>query len=143
MDRKFLIAWPVLFVAWMAGSFVVHGMFLGADYTALQGTLFRTPEDSQQYFPIMLLAHVLLAGAFTWIYARGQEPARPWLGQGVRFGVAVALLTVIPTYMIYFAVQPTPAMMAVKQSIFDGVLVVLLGIVVAWWYRTKASAAAQ
>ncbi|MEP7068887.1 MAG: hypothetical protein ABI789_06590 [Usitatibacter sp.] len=139
MDRTFLTAWPVLFVAWMAGSFFVHGVLLGADYTALQGALFRTPEDSQQYFPIMLLAHVLLAAAFTWIYARGHERSKPWLGQGLRFGVAMALMTVIPTYMIYFAVQPTPAMLAVKQSIFDGALLVLLGVIVAWWYRRKAA----
>ena len=32
-----------------------------------------------------------MAGAFTWIYARGVEN-KPWLGQGLRFGVAVAFL---------------------------------------------------
>jgi len=110
-------------------------MLLGADYAALQGRLFRTPQDSQQYFPLMLLAHVLLAGAFVWIYARGREAGKPWAGQGMRFGVAVALLTVAPTYMIYFVVQPTPAALAVKQALFDGVLILLLGLIVAWWYR--------
>jgi len=48
MGRKFLIGCLVVFVAWMAGSFVVHGALLGADYTALQGKLFRTPEDSHK-----------------------------------------------------------------------------------------------
>lgn len=137
MNRKYLIGWLLLFVAWMAGSFVVHGALLGADYTALQGKLFRTPQDSQQYIPLMLLAHVLLAGAFVWIYARGREQGKPWLGQGVRYGIAVALLTVVPTYMIYFVVQPTPAALAVKQVLFDGALVVLLSIIVAWWYRSE------
>jgi hypothetical protein len=139
MDKKFLIGWLLLFVAWMAGSFVVHGALLNADYTALQGKLFRTPQDSQQYFPLMLLAHVLLSGAFVWIYVRGREAGKPWLGQGLRFGVAVALLTVVPTYMIYFIVQPTPAVLAVKQTLFDGVLLLVLGLVVAWWYREKAA----
>ena len=72
MDRKCLLGWLVVFVAWMAGSFVVHGALLGADYTALQGKLFRTPEDSHQYIPLMLLAHVLLAD-----FERGQEIAEP------------------------------------------------------------------
>ena len=62
-----------------------------------------------------------------------------WTGQGMRFGVAVALLTVVPTYMIYFAVQPTPASLAVKQAIFDGVLLLVLGQLVAWWYREGAA----
>jgi len=139
MDGKFLLGWLVVFVAWMAGSFVVHGALLGADYTALQGKLFRTPEDSHQYIPLMLLAHVLLAASFVWIYTRGREPGKPWMGQGVRFGIAVALLTVVPTYMIYFVVQPTPAELALKQGLFDGVLLILLGIIVAWWFRERAA----
>ena len=138
MDKKFLLGWLLLFVVWMAGSFVVHGALLGADYAALQGKLFRTEQDSQQYFPLMLLAHVLLAGAFTWIYARGREAGKPWPGQGVRFGIAIALLTVVPTYTIYFVVQPTPGALAIKQMVFDGLLIIVLGSVVAWWYRDKA-----
>jgi hypothetical protein len=139
MDKKFFLGWLLLFVVWMAGSFVVHGALLGADYAALQGKLFRTEQDSQQYFPLMLLAHVFLAGAFAWIYARGAEADKPWLGQGIRFGIAVALLTVVPTYTIYFVVQPTPGALAVKQVVFDGVLIIVLGVVVAWWYRHKAA----
>lgn len=53
----------------------------------------------------------------------------------MRFGVAVAFLTVIPTYLIYFVVQPTPSALVVKQMIFDGILMLVLGVVVAWWYR--------
>jgi hypothetical protein len=63
----------------------------------------------------MIAAHVVLAGAFTWIYLRGHE-ARPWLSQGLRYGLAVALLTVIPSYTIYYVVQPMPGATVVKQS---------------------------
>lgn len=133
MNRKFLIAWIVIFVAWFLGSFVVHGVLLNADYMRL-GTLFRTPADSQRYFPLMILAHVMLSGAFAWIYARGVEP-KPWLGQGVRFGIAVAFLTTIPTYLIYFVVQPMPAETVVKQIVFDSVLMVILGVIAGWLYR--------
>jgi hypothetical protein len=133
MNRKFVIAWIVLFVAWFLGSFVVHGVLLHADYLRL-GMLFRAPADSQRYFPLMILAHVMLAGAFAWIYARGVEP-KPWLGQGVRFGIAVAFLTTIPTYLIYFVVQPMPVETVVKQIVFDGVLMVILGVLAGWLYR--------
>jgi hypothetical protein len=133
MNRKFIIAWIVILVAWFLGSFLVHGVLLGADYKAL-GALFRTDADAQQYFPVMILAHVFLAGAFTWIYARGVE-AKPWLGQGVRFGVAVAFLTTIPTYLIYYVVQPMPAAVVAKQIVFDGLLMVILGVIAGWLYR--------
>jgi hypothetical protein len=133
MNKKFLIAWVVLFIAWFIGSFVVHGVLLSADYMQLT-SLFRTEADAQKYFPLMILAHVILAGAFVWIYARGVE-AKPWMAQGVRFGIAVALLTIVPSYLIYFVVQPMPASVVIKQIVFDGILLVILGMIVAWLYR--------
>jgi hypothetical protein len=137
MNKKFVIAWIVLLIAWFVGSFVVHGVLLRPDYLQLTN-LFRVEGDQQKYFPLMFLAHVMLSGAFVWIYARGVE-AKPWLAQGVRFGVAVALLTIVPTYMIYFVVQPMPGEVVIKQIVFDGILMVILGTIVAWLYRDRAA----
>ncbi len=133
MNKTFLLAWAVVFVAWMAGSFVVHGALLYDDYAQLPN-LMRSEAETQKYFPLMILAHVIMAGAFVWIYARGTE-AKPWAAQGLRFGLAIALLGVVPTYTIYFVVQPTPGMLAVKQILLDGVLVLLLGLITAFLYR--------
>ena len=133
MNKRFLTAWIVVFIAWMAGSFVVHGTLLHDDYMMLPN-LFRPEAEAQQYFPLMLLAHVILAGSFVWIYSRGIEDT-PWTGQGLRFGLAVALLTIVPTYIIYHVVQPIPGNLAVKQIIFDGVLLLGLGLLVAFLYR--------
>jgi hypothetical protein len=87
----------------------------------------------------MLLAHVLMAGAFAWIYARGRE-AKPWLAQGLRYGIAVALLTSVAWYLIYYAVMPLPAALVIKQIGFETVLLLLLGCVVAFIYRDKTLA---
>ena len=139
MNKKLIIAWIVLFVAWMVGSFVVHGVLLRSDYMQLTN-LFRPESDQQKYLPLMLLAHVMLSGAFVWIYARGVE-AKPWMAQGVRFGVAVALLAIVPVYIIYFVVQPMPGDVVLKQIIFDGILMVILGTIVAWLYRDRGAPA--
>ena len=133
MNKRFLTDWLLVFVAWMAGSFVVHGILLSGDYLTVPN-LFRPEAEAAEYFPLMLLAHVILAGAFVWIYARGVEDA-PWVGQGIRFGLAVALLTVVPTYIIYHVVQPMPGRIALKQIAFDGVLLLALGLLVAFIYR--------
>ena len=135
MNRRFLIAWLVVFVAWMAGSFVVHHTLLHADYMAVQN-LFRTPAQAQQYFHFMIAAHVLMAGAFVWIYSRGVE-GKPWVLQGLRYGIAVACLAVIPWYMIYHVVQPMPGATVVKQIVFDSIVVVLLGLIAAFIYRSR------
>jgi len=136
MNKRFLIAWLVLFIAWFLGSFVVHGVLLHNDYSALPN-LFRKEADAQNFFPLMLLAHVFLSGAFVWIYARGVE-ARPWLGQGLRYGVAVVFLTTVPLYLIYYVVQPMPGATVAKQIVFDGILVLVLGAIVAFMYRRPA-----
>ena len=131
MNKKFLVAWLVLFVLYMAGGIVVHGILLNADYLA---TGLCAEAEAQSMMHLMILAHVLMAGAFTWIYARGVEN-KPWLGQGLRFGLAVALLAVIPIYIIYYVVQPTPGALAVKQIVFDTIMTLILGAVVAFLYR--------
>jgi hypothetical protein len=136
MNKKYMIVWALIFVAWFLGSFLIHGVLLHSDYAQLPN-LFRTDADAQKYFPLMILAHVILSGAFVWIYARGAE-AKPWVAQGVRFGIAVALLTAVPTYMIYFVVQPMPGDMVIKQIVYDGALMIILSVIVAWVYRGAA-----
>ena len=129
MNKKFLLSVVVIFVLSMALGFLVHGVLLNPAYTQLQG-LFRTPQDAQAYFPFMLLAHVFIAFGFVWIYQRGKED-KPFLAQGIRFGMAVAVLMTIPMYLIYYAVQPMPAPLVFKQIVFDTLGMLLMGIAVA------------
>jgi hypothetical protein len=133
MGMKFWISVIAMFVVSMAVGFVVHAMFLGPEYARL-GTLFRPASDAQNYFWAMLLAHVFIAIAFTWIYLRGRE-SRPFLGQGIRYGIAVALLTAVPVYLIYYAVQPMPGALVVKQIAADTIGYVIMGVVLAWINR--------
>ncbi len=140
MNRKLWLAWLVVFIAWMVGSFIVHGTLLHGDYAQLPN-LFRGEADAQPHFPLMILAHVMLAGAFVWIYSRGVEAA-PWLGQGLRYGLAVAFLTVIPTYVIYYVVQPMPSTMVVKQIVYDTILLLALGALAAFLIRGPAGRSA-
>jgi len=126
-----------MFVLYFAFGFIVHGVLLHDDYVA---TGIMRPEDQQQgMMGLMVLAHVMLAGAFTWIYARGVEN-KPWLGQGLRFGLAVAFLAVIPLYLIYYVVQPLPSSLVCKQIVFDTVCTLILGAVVAFLYRGQGRA---
>ncbi|HEY3076148.1 MAG TPA: hypothetical protein VGJ74_13325 [Burkholderiales bacterium] len=133
MNKRFALAWLVVFIAWFVGSFVVHGVLLHNDYAALPN-LFRKEAESQNFFPLMILAHIIMSGAFVWIYARGVE-AKPELGQGVRYGIAVICLMTLPIYLIYYVVQPMPGATVAKQIVFDGILVLILGILVAFMYR--------
>lgn len=134
MDRKFWISGIACTIAAFAFGFVVHGMLLGGDYAQLPN-LFRPEAEAQGYFHFMVIAHIFIGFSFAWIYRQGISPGKPWFIQGIRFGVAVASLVTIPTYLIYYAVQPMPGMMAAKQIVFDGIAVVLTGLVAGFFNR--------
>jgi hypothetical protein len=131
--KRTLIAIAVTFVATMIVGGVVHGGLLAGDYAALPD-LMRTPEDAERHFLWMLLGHVVMSVAFVLVYQRGRDQ-RPWLGQGIRFGLLIALASSVPLYLIYHAVMPFPIALVFKQVLFDTLSLILVGIVIAWLHR--------
>ncbi|MCH7637016.1 MAG: hypothetical protein IIA12_05025, partial [Proteobacteria bacterium] len=123
----------------MVGGMLVHGVWLGETYEAMTNMM-RPMDEQEGLMHFMLIAHALMAAAFVWIYQRGQED-KPWMAQGLRFGVAIALLAPIPTFMIYYTVQQTPGMLAVQQSIGDSIVVVVLGVLVAFLNKAPEAVA--
>jgi hypothetical protein len=130
MNKNFAISVIAVFVATCVLDFVVHGLILAPDYARLTPNVYRTPEDSHQYFALMFLANFLFALGFTWIYRHGRQN-KPWLAQGARFGAAVAVMATIPTYLIYFVVQPIPSSVVVTQVVCAAIVMPILGILAA------------
>ena len=132
MTKKCIISAVVMFVMAWALSFVVHEVLLKADYAAAAGM--RPPAEVMARVHFIVLAHAFFGAAFAWIYFQGKED-KPWLMQGIRFGIAVACLAVIPIYLIYHVVTPIEFGLAIKQIVYDTIRVVLMGIVLAWINR--------
>jgi hypothetical protein len=139
MNKQFLVSVVVLFIASMLLDFCVHGVLLKNDY-ALQSQLMRKEADAQRHFPAMLLAHVFLAVGVTAIYRRGREAGKDWLGQGLRFGLWFAVASCVPTFLIYYAVQPCGLIATAKQIVFGGIATVLLGMIAAALNKQTAAA---
>jgi hypothetical protein len=133
---KFWISAIVMFVMALALSFFVHSVLLYDDYMRMQSWM-RPQAQVQSLIPYMVVAQAIFGIAFAWVYVQGRQN-RPWLAQGLRYGLAMAALTVIPTYLIYHVVTPVPLGVAIKQIVFDTVRVLLMGIVVAWINRAPA-----
>ena len=119
-----------MFVVIMAGGFLIHGTLLHADYAA-QPQLMRSEADAQTRFHWMFVANLLMGFAFTWIYRKGRESGKPWLGQGLRFGMALAAAFAVPMYLIYYVVQPWPESIVIKQIGFETIMALVTGIVLA------------
>ena len=133
MNKRFVISAAVVIVILIATGYLVHGILLARDYARLPN-LYRSQEEQTKYLPVILAAQVIAGVALVWLYRRAKN-SRPTILDGVQFGLAVAALMVVPKFLIYYAIQPLPGGLVVKQIVFDTIIVTLLGIVVAYLNR--------
>ena len=136
MDIRFFVSGLVMAVASLMLGFLVHAMLLHTDYMLLRD-VYRSDEEGMNFFHWMLLAHLMIGFALTWIYRQGIQTGSSTLSQGIRFGIAIACLMTIPGYLIYLAVLKIPSELAMKQVTFDVPAVIFLGILVAFLNKKK------
>jgi hypothetical protein len=130
MPARFWLSGFVMAIVSLLLGFLVHGVVLMSDYTKLS-QIYRAAGEAQTFFGYMLLAHLLIGFGMTWIYRQGVTPGRGVVGQGLRFGLGVAVMMTIPMYLVYYAVQPLPGALVVKQIVLDTVTTVVMGVIVA------------
>jgi len=130
MNKQFIVSVIVLFVWTMLLGFIIHGMILGPEYAALPG-VFRPEAEAQNYFGYVIAGHVSMAIGLTWVYRMGCQ-GKPWVQQGLKFGIAVVLLMTTSIYLIYYAVQQMPAELVTKQVMLDTPAVILTGLITAF-----------
>jgi hypothetical protein len=117
------------FAVLAGGRYLIHSVWLAQDY--LNNTNLWRPQDQMlKVLWVIYLANFLFALGATLVYARGVE-SKPWLGQGLRFGVLLALVTGIPQSLIEYTVYSIPSELTIKWIIGEGGLAVLLGVVIA------------
>lgn len=133
-DKRFWMSFGAVLVVSMALGFVVHGLILAADYEALPNVM-RSAAEQEARFGFMFGAHLFLAFGFSWLYRGGRDADKPWLGQGLRFGVALALAVSVPIYLIYHTVAQFPLDLAIKQCVLESLSTIILGVTLAFINR--------
>jgi hypothetical protein len=131
MDKRSWICGVVVAFAALVLGFLVHGVVLRADYLAL-ASLYRTQADANAQAGWIVVAYLCMGLAMTWLYL--QLPARSLgkLAHGLRFGLAIALVSFVPWHLLAFVGQPLPGALAVRQVLFDTAAMLLLGLLLAW-----------
>jgi hypothetical protein len=133
INSRFFAAWLAAFVLWFSGTYIVNAMLI--DYSAISQT-FRRWDDELSLFPVLIAADLLLTGSLVWFYARLVQP-KLWLSQGLVYGLRVHLFVVVPMYTRNFVAQPETPKMLVQQIVFLGIVLMLIGAVVAFIYRAQ------
>lgn len=129
--RRFVAACGIVFLMSQVLAVLVHGVILNADYTPFRGTLLRSMENGPGWPSLFLpVAHLSFAIAFVSLYAQMTKPG-PWLSQGLRFGVMAWLMAQVPLWLLWYAEQPWPGSLVVKQLALELMSALALGVVVA------------
>lgn len=126
---KFLLRTIVIAIAMFSLGFVGHQLLLGRDYVVIE-PIMRDKAAMQAHMPFAFISSLVFSAALVWIYSQGRS-AKPWLGQGVRFGLAVWAIAFVPLYLTHYVIEPWPGMFVTKILMWEIVDCVVLGIIAA------------
>jgi len=137
MTKKRIILAALAGFVWLAaGRYLIHNVWLGSEYMN-NPLLWRSQSAMLHRLWVIHLANFILAAAAVLIYVRGIE-TKPWPGQGLRFGILLALATAVPQSLVEYFVYPISYRLALDWIIGEGALIVLLGLLVAAICRPSA-----
>ncbi len=135
MKPKFIVSVLAVYVVNMLLSFLEHGVLLTPDYLAIPNVM-RNEQDGAAHMGFLLFGQFLMSLSFVWIYQRGQE-SKAWLGQGLRFGIACALISTVSHHFIYHAVAQFPLDLMIKQVLYDFPVMIAMGLTCAFINRQQ------
>ena len=116
----------------------IHGFVLAADYEPYEGTLLRDFAAGPGWQALLLpVAHLCFVSGLVWIYERlsldGSRTAR-----GLKLGLIGWVVGQAPLFMIWFAQQPWPDRLIVKQLGLELLSSLAIGLTIAFVSRLPA-----
>ena len=137
--KKTLGAIVAGFAVEFTGLFLIHGVWLKQDYLDT-ANLWRGQEAMMHRMWIMLVADLILVIGAVLIYVRGVEH-KPWMGQGIRFGILLALISPVSGSLAGYVMVPVNYLLVLKWICGEGLLCVVLGLVIAGICQPKTASA--
>jgi len=132
--KRYWLTVVAVFIAMNVFGAIIHGTLLFDDYRALPNDLVRPTAEANARMHFMFLGMLSSSLAMVWIYAQ-LVTEKPWLRQGIRFGIAVWMLKTVPMFLIYYFTSPYPPDLVIKQIVFEFIAVTILGVIAAAIYR--------
>lgn len=132
--KRWLFATLAGFVVYAVLQMVLHGMLLG-DLYKQTASVWRPEAQMHSLMWLLWLSYLIAAAMLAFIYAKGYEPGKSSLGQGVRFGVyAGILIATLMSLGSYFSL-PVPGVLALYWFIGWLIITVAVGAAIGVIYR--------
>jgi hypothetical protein len=136
--RRFAAVCAAAFLVAQILAIAIHGFILSADYAPFYGNLLRPMPESFEWRMLLLpLSHLSFIIAFVWIVNR-VAPERPSMADGLKFGAIAWMIGQAPLWLLWYAEQPWPGALVVKQLLLELASALILGVVVTAMVRRAA-----
>ncbi len=135
--KRLLVSFVATYIVYNILGFLIHSVWLADTYASL-AAVWRPEAEMTSKMWVFFVTRAFFCFFFCYIFARGYE--NKGLGEGLRFGVIIALFYTLPVAYDSYVIYPIPYSL-VLQWLFSGLVVsIILGIVVAMVYKPRAAA---
>jgi len=131
---KLAVAAVGAFVVIFVTEFVIHHVWLGEFYKA-HAQWWRPEAEMNSLIHLMFLAQAIFAVLLSIVYAKGYEADKGGVGQGIRFGLLMGLLWMVPYSLMNFVIYPYPASLIMNWFVGGMIEFFLAGAVIGLLYR--------
>jgi hypothetical protein len=132
--KRVAITGLVVFIVFFILEMLVHGVWLQDLYHQTSG-IWRPEADMNKMMWLMFIGQAIFAFAFTLIYACGFDPKKARLGQGLRYGLLMALLIAPNLSLCWYVILPIPQILATYWFAASAGEMLVLGLIAGLVYR--------
>ncbi len=133
--KRWLLASLAVVVVLFVLEMIIHGVLLAGLYQKT-AQVWRPQSEMAGLMWLMWLGYVIFAPVFAFIYTKGYETGKGGFGQGLRFGVIMALLLSPMQTLGWYSVLPIPVILAIYWFLAGMVIITASGIAVGLIYRS-------
>lgn len=134
MPRKYWMSVIVVFVVGLVLNFLMYGVAMAGALRA--DRLAEVPAVAEV---LAIVAEAVFVLGFVWLWSHGMEAGKAALGQGLRYGLAVALVTFVPGALLVGAIVPEIGQgVLVWAAVVGSTKMVIMGAVVSQIMRPTA-----
>lgn len=138
MDVKKLgLAILATYVFLLVTNYLIHAVWLMPVYLESLSS-WRPLEDIVRKTWILWIGQLVFTAAFAYVYTRGLE-AKHWVGQGLRYGILMVLLVVIPATLNNYVAYRVRYPLALEWMAAGAAQMIVMGLIVAGIYRKPSS----
>jgi hypothetical protein len=111
-------------------AIAVHGFILAGDYGPFYGTLLRDQQEASWRMLLLPLSHLAFISALVWVFMRARLEGS-LAAQGIQLGLLGWVMGQVPLWLLWYAEQPWPGNLVVKQLVLELISSLVIGVTIA------------